>query len=74
MELILAAFCKDAFGSALDDNNGNEPRERVKRVLDIACASQLARLSLVGEEDVHTFQHGLDILGPKVFRVVVGVE
>ena len=63
-----------ALRTAFDHNNGNELGENLKRTLDVARACEFASFSLVRQKDIDAFQHGLNIICPKIFRVVVGIE
>src|SRR3954469_3711137 len=74
MEAIFAAHGEGALRAAFDHDDRNEPRQGVERGLNIVSAGELAGLALIGQKNIHMLEYGLDVISPKIFRVVIGVE
>ena len=49
-------------------------RDGIKRSIEVAGACELASFLLVWQKDIDALEHGLNVIRPQIFRVVVGVE
>src|SRR5215471_5068353 len=74
MELLLPAARKRTGLTALHDQQRNLPGQNLHGLFDVVRMCDLRCLSLIREQDVHETQHSLEIVGPNVVRVIVGVE
>src|SRR5205814_3652557 len=67
----LSDWSSDVCSSDLD---GNEMCQGVERAINVARACNFASFVLVWQKHIYALEHGLDVTGPKIIRVVVGVE
>ena len=71
---LFPAFGEHALRTALDDNDGNEMRQDIERSINVSCLCDFTSFVFVRQKNIDAFEHGLDVIGPKIIRVIVGIE
>src|ERR1700722_15146622 len=72
--LLMAAATDGGSGAAFHDNDLGSSRQEVECLCKIVSPSDMFRLALIGQEDIDVLQDFEQILGPLIFRIIVGVE